>query len=351
MVNSLTTAPTLNYFFTGYRLVGGTKVVMTASVSTGGVLKWKTLFNYNTVSGDDFGNKVLLGNDGFVYVAGTGYHTINNNNALCIRYNAANGTQNAHVVITQPTGTSNDAGITIANGPTGYIFMGATSGNIDVYLYKINTTHGLVVSASGLYKPTPTSSTGFTSLTVSDLKVAPSNNVYICGTITGTSAAGNFSASYLVQFGIVGGSLTAISNTSTDGSNTNCLSGIGIALDVTRNNITFVKNNWRTNFTHALEMVITTNYDMSGLRLVHENTSISTTSNEKLIYPNPAKSTINFKNNQFIEPVLVFDNLGKQVLVINKDNQSADVSELAPGIYFVRMINDSGLKIEKLIIE
>ncbi|HMT30780.1 MAG TPA: T9SS type A sorting domain-containing protein, partial [Bacteroidia bacterium] len=353
VVNSISTSATRNLFFTGYRTVSGAKVVMTASVSTAGLLKWKTLFNNNSVTGDDYGTEVLVGLDGFLYVAGTGYsNAVTNNNALLLRYNSANGTLNAQAVLSQALGASNDAGLTVAEGPTGYMFFGTTSGASDVFVYKMRTTNGLTVNTSASYKPTPTSFTSLSSLTIGDMKVAPSNNVYVCGTISGASSTGNFSASYLVKFGVVGTALSVIANTPVEGSNTNCRSGVGIAIDAARNNLISTRSNWRTNATHAIEGVLINDYSMGSLR---NGNGLSEATNglksEKIIYPNPVSETVYFSDVHLIHPVMVYDITGKLITTYTENEKSADISNLNPGIYIFKMTTDSGLITERVVVQ
>lgn len=353
VLNSIATSPTKNLYLTGYRLVSGTKVVLTASVNTSGGLKWKNLYNFSTVSGDDYGNKVILGNDGFVYVAGTTYENASNGNAaMLLRYNAANGLLNAKLPLNFTLGTNNnDNGIDIVEGASGVKFLGTICGNQDVVVYKISTTNGLVVNASSFYKPFPTSFNMLTGINIADFKVASSNNVYVTGSITGSSPSGNFSASYLVKFGLSSGVFSVLGSTSVDGDNSENYQGVGIALDVSRNNLISIRNFWNPNSSHSQENIIISDFSMSSLRLQNGSENSNSVSKEVVVFPNPASGIIYFKNVQIDDVIEVYDLSGKLVVVLNQVNESADISMLPGGIYLLKIKSANDIIVKKMVVE
>lgn len=77
--------------------------------------------------------------------------------------------------------------------------------------------------------------------------------------------------------------------------------------------------------------------------------------NEVLIYPNPAKNTLNIKRaDGLISDISVINVYGQQVLTstLHKSEETIDVSQLASGTYFVRLTNSNGASsIEKIIIQ
>ena len=83
--------------------------------------------------------------------------------------------------------------------------------------------------------------------------------------------------------------------------------------------------------------------------------------NSVVIYPNPAKNvfTLSFTLTQSVEfSVEVYDVTGNKVLSLpdqrlqaGTHNQQLDVTVLAPGYYFVKIMAGQNYKIQKLIVE
>ena len=81
--------------------------------------------------------------------------------------------------------------------------------------------------------------------------------------------------------------------------------------------------------------------------------SVNTNSlNEIYLYPNPVKNTLNIDSkNVTIDAVSIFSVDGKEVLIINKVQNSVDVSSLKTGIYIVKLTSDENVLTRKIIIE
>jgi hypothetical protein len=76
----------------------------------------------------------------------------------------------------------------------------------------------------------------------------------------------------------------------------------------------------------------------------------SNLSNDLLIYPNPTNDFINILlPNHNIKQVLIYDLMGSEILQTNKTN--INISELAYGIYFVKVIDNNGNSCVKKIIK
>jgi hypothetical protein len=350
VVTNMVTTPTKNLFVTGYSLISGVKNVMTASVNTSGLLKWKSTYNNGTVSGDDVGNDILASNDGFLYVGGTSFtNATNGTDAMILRYNSSNGTRNAGLIINIPQGASiNETGYEVADGAAGTVYFSATRGTRDVFVYKVSTTNGLVLNANASFKPSPPSFTSISSISITDMKISSSGRVYVCGAISGGSTTGNFTASHLSSFGMNAGVFSFIENLETDGTNTNCYSGVGIALDPPRNVLLVLRNFWSTNFTHANENYLLDSFVMSPLRLGGEQDG----NHEKniLFYPNPSSDFIIIKDALLYDSILLFDLKGKLIKSLKSDSNYSDVSDIASGTYVLQFINSSEIKTEKLIV-
>lgn len=353
VVNSIATTPSLNLFVTGYRMISGVKNVMTASINMAGNLKWKYTFNNNTVAGDDFGTKIIVGTDGFLYVTGTSYlNAVNGNDAMVLRYNAANGTRNAQMFLNYSQGSgNNDNGIEIAQGTAGTMFMAATKGTSDIVVYKLSTTNGVTVNSFAGYKPTPQSYTSLTSLTIGDMKVASSNNVYICGSVGGASTSGNFSASYLVKFGLLSGVFSSLANTDVEGSNQDNFQGVAIALDPPRNGLVRVRSYFSTYANHLNERISVDYFTMGALRLQQESEVNNSQMNDVNFFPNPASEKIYFNANMEIATIEIFDALGKlQLSSMPSQNNYLDISGLKSGIYIAKVTGLNNIEVVKRII-
>lgn len=71
-----------------------------------------------------------------------------------------------------------------------------------------------------------------------------------------------------------------------------------------------------------------------------------------LLYPNPAKETIGFKNFDKIRSVDVFDATGRKVKSIRPDKEHINIEDLKSGTYYFEvLLKDGSLSYEKLIKE
>lgn len=80
--------------------------------------------------------------------------------------------------------------------------------------------------------------------------------------------------------------------------------------------------------------------------VIEASTTLSYNNFEKIefsLFPNPAKTFIQLKisNNQNINRIEVFDILGKQVLIGNSIEHKIDVSNLAKGLYILKVSSDN----------
>ncbi len=71
------------------------------------------------------------------------------------------------------------------------------------------------------------------------------------------------------------------------------------------------------------------------------------------LYPNPAINVlqINNPNNVVIKQVQVYNLLGKEVLQMQDNNNTINVSGLQPGVYFVKLITQEGVRSFKMVKE
>ncbi|KQK26700.1 secretion protein [Chryseobacterium aquaticum] len=70
------------------------------------------------------------------------------------------------------------------------------------------------------------------------------------------------------------------------------------------------------------------------------------------LYPNPAKSTVSFKNADKTKSVDIYESTGRKVKTVKLESESINVSDLKSGSYYLEItLNDGTLSFEKLIKE
>ncbi|AZA80797.1 secretion protein [Chryseobacterium lactis] len=85
-------------------------------------------------------------------------------------------------------------------------------------------------------------------------------------------------------------------------------------------------------------------------RAVLGTTEAVAESKKLILYPNPAKSTVSFKNFDKIKSVEVYEATGRKVKSIQLDNESINVNDLQSGNYYFEIrLKDGSTSYEKLI--
>ncbi|BEV04547.1 T9SS type A sorting domain-containing protein [Chryseobacterium gambrini] len=75
-------------------------------------------------------------------------------------------------------------------------------------------------------------------------------------------------------------------------------------------------------------------------------------SKKVILYPNPAKETINFKNADKIKNIGVFESTGRKVKTIKADGKEVNISDLKSGNYYLEItLKDGSTSFEQLIKE
>jgi hypothetical protein len=75
-------------------------------------------------------------------------------------------------------------------------------------------------------------------------------------------------------------------------------------------------------------------------------------SKKVVLYPNPAKSTVSFKNADKIKSIEIYESTGRKVKSVKLEGESINVSDLKSGSYYLEMtLTDGSLSFEKLIKE
>ena len=69
------------------------------------------------------------------------------------------------------------------------------------------------------------------------------------------------------------------------------------------------------------------------------------------IYPNPTSSIVNISGDFNIKSIQLFDVQGRllQTSLSNDTNTILDLTQKAKGMYFIKVISEAGIKVEKII--
>ncbi|PIF47551.1 putative secreted protein (Por secretion system target) [Chryseobacterium sp. 52] len=75
-------------------------------------------------------------------------------------------------------------------------------------------------------------------------------------------------------------------------------------------------------------------------------------SKKTILYPNPAKEMVSFKNADKVKSVDIYESAGRKVKSVKPDGENIDVRDLKPGIYYFEItLKDGSMSYEKLIKE
>lgn len=75
-------------------------------------------------------------------------------------------------------------------------------------------------------------------------------------------------------------------------------------------------------------------------------------SKKVVLYPNPAKETVSFKNADKIKSIDIYESTGRKVKSVKLEGDNINVSDLKSGSYYLEItLNDGTLSFEKLIKE
>ena len=72
-------------------------------------------------------------------------------------------------------------------------------------------------------------------------------------------------------------------------------------------------------------------------------------SEKPMIYPNPSNGVMNVKAKN-LEVIMIYDSSGKKIREL-KANSHIDLSGISKGIYFIKLISDDGVFVDKIILE
>ncbi|EJL72584.1 T9SS type A sorting domain-containing protein [Chryseobacterium populi] len=82
------------------------------------------------------------------------------------------------------------------------------------------------------------------------------------------------------------------------------------------------------------------------------NEAIAVAGNKIVLYPNPAKETVSFKNADKIKSVEIYESTGRKAMSVKPNGDTISISDLKPGSYYLEIaLKDGSVSYEKLIKE
>jgi hypothetical protein len=87
---------------------------------------------------------------------------------------------------------------------------------------------------------------------------------------------------------------------------------------------------------------------MGGIFL--SSNDIPESTDNVLVYPNPADKTIFIESEATFKEIYFFDCFGKSIAAVSLGGNSIDVSHLPSGIYFLKMISDDFSVTKRILV-
>ncbi|HKR05413.1 MAG TPA: T9SS type A sorting domain-containing protein [Bacteroidia bacterium] len=346
-------------YVTGYHIVSGYKVAMTAKVNAAqGTLKWKKNYNGGSVSGDDFGNDIIVGIDGDVYVTGTSDQgPPTDNDVLIMKLQASNGVavwRKHRDLDNSPA----DAGLFITAIDTDNVYVGSISDTyiiLDQLDVALGKTGGRIA-----YQPIPDAQYSFLNgVKLGDFKISNNYGFYFTGSILATDSSNRvFSASYLVKFIVTSptekDAFKLESAMPFEGDYNKSFAGLSLAFDYSNDNVLWLTDGFSDYASHLQEKVNLINLDIAPqMRKSHDSNKTVMTWGEISIEPNPSDNLITVSSIEKIIKVELYDLTGKMVIAISTDSEKIKmtVSGLMNGMYIGKIYTESGTVTTRKIVK
>jgi len=93
--------------------------------------------------------------------------------------------------------------------------------------------------------------------------------------------------------------------------------------------------------------------DFDGAFSYSDIVEVDYASTDISIYPNPVKNTLHIAdlNDNTIQNITIFDQMGRQILLQNTSVNTLDVSALSSGVYIIQVVLDSGVFSDRFIVK
>lgn len=348
VINDFVLDASQNIFCTGYRTLSGVKNVLSARISSTGVLNWLRTNTAGNALLDAFGTACHLSSDNYFYIIGTANRTGTGADAVIIKYNISNGNE---LYTAYQTRNNQDAGLfinTISNGSI--LLTGCTSGN-SVFVERGNATNGKQISRC-VYLPQPVSPfSSIVSVSLNDMKISAADNIYLCGTIRANlSGQGNFTTGFIAKVvwlpsqGQLKIDFEDVAYADPSGN----YDYKAMALDVTRTDVILLRDDYFTFTSHQQEIVTVVDYDVPSPLRTADGNSLS---NLQTAY-SPAGHLLIIQNDTEIQEAALFDMTGRMVTAAlpASDYVELNTETLPRGVYILRIRSANGIDTRKINI-
>jgi len=331
----------------GYVYKGGYRNAYVGALDlVNGIIVWGTTYSPKGINGDDVINQVTVGVDGNIYSVGTSSQGIHGNQALVLKN--VPGSKKFDFVSLLSAGGIGVLGQFIDASESGWVYIGAVDeSDPNAYVYRIPDDGVFNYPGVAGFAPIPVSAfNSVNTLKLNDMKVSVNSKVYVTGSIEATGPSGDFTCSFFSKVAVVfGNALVDGGSFSVDGDFNSNYEGVAITLDYSKSDVYWIRNTWDDQHTNETVELLDINVP-SPLRKAGDMffTEIS-------IGPNPASSYVDIKSNTILNSIEISDLRGASLIheQFNESFHRLDVSELNPGIYFIRLTSESGEEIIKKI--
>ncbi|MFI5218844.1 MAG: T9SS type A sorting domain-containing protein [Bacteroidia bacterium] len=351
-VNSLALNSSQSLCVTGYRVVAGSKVLMTAMISNTGILIWQNIFDGGSAAFDDIGKHITVGIDGFVYVTGTSDRSSTNGiDVVTLRFDPVNG--KIKWFLYQNYNTT-DGGVFIAAPDLNNVFVGSVSSNTIVIDQIQISNNGGGGGAGGVgagtlisrlvYNPVPAAPYWtLNGALLTDMKLSANKRIYLTGNIKAfDNSAQPFNAAWLAKADFISrGTPTIQFATSVDGDFGQSLFSASIAVSDANHQVVWMRNTSEDFNTHNFEHILINGYAVP-LPVRYGVDGLNQNASNILLTPNPAANFISIASSEKMAKIELIDLSGKTIksVQVNSANVVIDLSQLEQGIY-IGIITDA----------
>ena len=347
-LNSLDLDGAQTAYVTGYSLKGGYKNVLVAAINiTTNSVIWGSTYTNPRLLGDDAGNKITVGIDGNIYTTGyTDMGSSNGGKQTLVLKNLPGNSHFEFIVILKGS-EANESGYFIHARESGWLYIGAAS-TTAVTVYRIPDDGVFTNPGSTVFNPSPLS-TWYTinSVSLKDMKVSSSKNIYVTGGVNATGPSGVFNASYLYKAGVVfGNAVVKLDGLDVEGDINHNLEGVSLNLDYAKTDIYFLRNFWSNYHVNETVELLDVNVPYPLRKAAGNNSGLVSLS------PNPARDRVYINADVNVSNIEIMNMTGSKVLSINLDSKqgSLDISSLPEGMYVCKIQTSAGIKVERLVI-
>jgi len=348
IINGIDIDNSFNLYVTGSRSNPGTSIGRPISmrINPAGVRLWERDIVDSSVMGNSYGKRIhIVGNN--AYIVGTAEnHGTNGNDVMIAKYNINTGIQLWVSYLHRNLSDEGQFVISAAGGNDVHVIFNTINA---VVVAQINPANGKNIERM-VYTPTPVSP--FTSqigVSVNDVKIASSGNVYVMG--TGRfflNPNKKYEAGFLIKAIYNNGHYLTPHVLPVSGSETQNSDFQSFALDASKTSLMVLSNDYAPYKTHVNESISVRNYEIiNPLR-----TADFPSAEDVKVWFNSSSRHIVIEAITQVRKTTVFDLSGRQVFESDQiaEYLTMDATWLPAGIYLVRTLTENGIRTRKISI-